>query len=57
MAREGHGCVVNVLGDVDDAEGIIRSKHIVKEYKGIRSNVVARSKGYRSTRGINLRFD
>jgi hypothetical protein len=57
MAQEGHGCVVNVLGGVDDVEGITLSKHVAKEYKGIRSNVVVPSKGKRSTRGSNIRFD
>jgi hypothetical protein len=48
MAGERHGCVVNVLRSSDDAEGINLSKHIAKEYKGIRCNVIVPDKGKRS---------
>lgn len=48
MAREGHGCVINVLESGDDAEGINLSKQIAKEYSGVRCNVVVSAKGERS---------
>ena len=45
MAREGHGSVVNVLGSGPDAGGIDLSKHVAKEYKGVRVNAVVPSRG------------